>query len=80
MSLAQRCEHAWYVRLLKSLSDTDRLRLLANSGAAQTWVTPRALCWKNWNLSSKAWLIAAIRTPGLSVRTKRTRCSYCRFS
>ena len=32
MSLAQQCEYAWYGKLLNSLSDRDRLRLLSNSG------------------------------------------------
>ena len=39
MSLAQRCEYAWYLKLLKSSSESDRMRLLANSGPTQTWVT-----------------------------------------
>ena len=80
MSLAQRCEHAWYLRLLESMSDSDRTRLLSNSGPTQSWVTALPLSWKNWNLSSKEWLIAARRRLGLAVRTKRTRCSNCRFS
>ena len=50
MSLAQRCEYSWYSRLLKSMSDSDRIRLLANSGATQIWVTALPLSWKNWNL------------------------------
>ena len=35
MSLAQQCEYAWYKKLLNSLSDCDRLRLVANSGPTQ---------------------------------------------
>ena len=80
MSLAQQCEHAWYQKLLKSLSDNDRKRLLSSSGPTQTWVTALPLSWKNWNLSSKEWLIAARRRLGLDLRSKRTRCSNCRFS
>ena len=80
MSLAQRCEYAWYLRLLDSMSENDRIRLLSNSGPTQSWVTALPLSWKNWNLSSKEWLIAARRRLGLAVRTKRTRCSNCRFS
>ena len=79
MSLAQRCESARYESLLKSLSDSDRLRLISNSGPTQTWVTALPLSWKNWNLSSKEWLIAARRRLGLDVRAKKTRCSNCRF-
>ena len=51
MSLAQQCEYAWYQKLLKSLSDNDRKRLLSNSGPTQTWVTALPLLCKNWNLS-----------------------------
>ena len=79
MSLAQQCEYAWYIKLSESLSDSNRLRLLANSGPTQTWVTALPLSWKNWNLTSKEWLIAARRRLGLDVRTKRTRCRNCRF-
>ena len=43
-------------------------------------MTALPLSWKNWNLTSKEWLIAARRRLGLDVRTKRTRCSNCRFS
>ena len=79
MSLSQRCEYAWYLRVLKSLPDSERLRLLSNSGPTQTWVTALPLSWKNWNLSSREWLIAARRRLGLDVRTRRTRCSNCRY-
>ena len=79
MSLAQRCEHACYERLLKSLSENDRLRLISNSGPTQTWVTALPLSWKNWNLSLEKWFIAARRRLGLDVRMKRIRCSNCRF-
>ena len=79
MSLAQQCEFAWYRKLLKSLPDSDRLRLISNSGPTQMWVTALPLAWKNWNLTSREWLIAARRRLGLDVRTKRTRCSNCRF-
>ena len=79
MSLAQQCEYAWCIKLSESLSDSDRLRLSANSGPTQTWVTALPLSWKNWNLNSQEWLIAARRRLGLDVRTKRTRCSNCRF-
>ena len=79
MSLAQQCEYAWYKKLLSSLPDCDRLRLAANSGQTQRWVTALPLSWKNWNLTSREWLIAARRRLGLDVRTKRTRCSNCRF-
>ena len=70
MSLAQRCEYSWYARLLKLLPDSARLRLSANSGPTQTWVTALPLSWKNWNLSSREWLVAARRRLGLDVRTK----------
>ena len=80
MSLAQRCEHSWYNKLLQSLGDTDRLRLLSNSGPTQTWVTALPLAFKNWNLSSREWLIGARRRLGLAVRSRRTRCTNCRFS
>ena len=80
MSLAQRCEYSWYLKLLNSMSDSDRIRLVSNSGPTQTWVTALPLSWKNWNLSSQEWFIAARRRLGLDVRTKRTRCSNCRFS
>ena len=80
MSLAQRCEWFSYLRLLKTLSKRDRTRLLSNSGPTQIWVTALPLSWKNWNLTSKEWLIAARRRLGLDVRTKRTRCSQCKFS
>ena len=79
MSLAQQCEHSWYLRLLKSLGDRDRLRLIANSGPTQTWVTALPLAFKNWNLSSREWLIGARRRLGLDVRAKRTRCTNCRY-
>ena len=79
MSLAQQCESACYERLLNSLSDHDRLRLISNSGPTQTWVTALPLSWKNWNLSSQEWLVAARRRLGLDVRAKKTRCSNCRF-
>ena len=79
MSLAQQCEYAWYQRLLKSLPEIDRLRLISNSGPTQNWVTALPLSWKNWNLTSKEWLIAARRRLGLAVRTKKTRCSNCRY-
>ena len=79
MSLAQQCEYALFRRLSESLSDNDRLRLVANSGPTQTWVTALPLSWKNWNLTSKEWIIAARRRLGLDVRAKRTRCSNCRF-
>ena len=79
MSLAQKCEHAWYVRLLNSMGDKDRVRLLSNSGPTQTWVTALPLAYKNWNVSSREWLIEARRRLGLDVRTRRTRCSNCRF-
>ena len=79
MSLAQRCEYAWYEKLLTSLSDRDRLRLMSNSGPTQTWVTALPLSWKNWNLTSREWLIAARRPLGLDVRTKKTRCSNYRY-
>ena len=79
MSLAQRCEYSLYVRLRNSLSDSERLRLLSNSGPTQSWVTALPLAWKHWNLSSSEWLIASRRRLGLNVRTKRTRCSNCRY-
>ena len=79
MSLAQQCEFAWYEKLSKSLSDSDRLRLVSNSGPTQTWVNALPLSWKNWNLTSREWLIAARRRLGLDNRTKRTRCSNYRF-
>ena len=79
MSLAQQCEYSWYKTLKNSLSETDRLRLVANSGPTQMWVTALPLAWKNWSLTSKEWLIAARRRLGLDVRTKRTRCSNCKF-
>ena len=79
MSLAQKCEHSWYRRLSKSLSPDERLRLLASSSPTHSWVTDLPLSFKNWNLSSREWLIAARRRLGLDVRTKRTRCSNCRF-
>ena len=79
MSLAQKCEHSWYKRLLGSLSADNRVRLLSNSGPTQTWVTAPPLSFKNWNLSSREWLIAARRRLGMDVRTKKTRCSNCRF-
>ena len=47
MSLAQRCEYAWYLRLLESMSVWDCIRLLSNSGPTQTWVTALPLSWKN---------------------------------
>ena len=53
MSLAQQCEYAWHEELLKSLSDSDRLRLMSNSGPTQTWVTALPLSWKNWDLTSR---------------------------
>ena len=62
------------------MSDSDRIRLVSNSGPTQRWVTALPLSWKNWNLSSKEWLIAARRRLGLAVRTKRTRCRNCKFS
>ena len=55
------------------------MRLLANSGSTQTWVTALPLSWKNWNLTSREWQIATRRRLGLDVRTRRTRCSNCRF-
>ena len=79
LSLAQKCEYAWYQKLLKSLPDIDRLRLLSNSGPTQAWVTALPLSWKNWNLTSREWIIAARRRLGLDVRTRRTRCSNCKF-
>ena len=79
MSLAQQCEHAWYLRLLNKLKDKDRIRLLSNSGPTQTWVTALPLAYKNWNLSSREWLIGARRRLGLDVRTRRSRCNNCRF-
>ena len=79
MSLAQQCEHSCYVRLLNTLKDEDRLRLLANSCPTQTWVTALPLAFKSWNLSSRGWLIGSRRRLGLDVRTRRTRCSNCRF-
>ena len=79
LSLPQQCEYSWYQRLLKSMSDGDRSRLMSNSGPTQTWVTALPLAWKNWNLSSREWLIAVRRRLGLPVRTKRTRCSNCNF-
>ena len=39
MSLAQKCEYSWYLKLLESLSNNDRVRLLSSSGPTQTWVT-----------------------------------------
>ena len=79
MFLAQQCECALYERLLNVLSDGDRLRLMSNSGPTQRWVTALPLSWKNWNLTSREWLIAARRRLGLDVRTKESRCSNCRF-
>ena len=79
VSLAQCCEYSWYQKLLKCLCDSERLRLLSNSGPTQAWVTALPLSWKHWNLTSREWLIAARRRLGLHVRTKRTRCSNCRF-
>ena len=35
LSLPQRCEHACYIRMLESLSDKERLRLISNSGPTQ---------------------------------------------
>ena len=67
MSLAQQCEYACYQKLLKSLSENDRLRLISNSGPTQNWVTALPLSWKNWNLTSREWLIAARRCQGLDV-------------
>ena len=55
------------------------MRLLANSGPTQTWVTALPISWKNWNLTSREWQIATRRRLGLDVRTRRTRCSNCRF-
>ena len=79
MSLAQKCEYAWYERLLNLLSDRDRLRLMANSGPTQRWVIALPQSWKNWNLTSKEWIIAARRRLGLDVRTMKTRCSSYKF-
>ena len=79
MSLAQQCEQAWHKKVLISMSDAERLRLLSNSGPTQTWVTALPLSWKNWNLSSREWLIAARRRLGLDVRTMRSRCSNCKY-
>ena len=79
MSLPQKCEHSWYKKLLNMLPDSDRLRLVSNSGPTQKWVTALPLAWKNWNLTSREWLIAARRRLGLDIRSKRTRCSNCRF-
>ena len=53
LSLAQQCEYAHYKRLLKSMRDSDRLRLMANSGPTQSWITALPLSFKNWNLSSR---------------------------
>ena len=53
MSLAQRGEYAWWWKLLKSLSENDRLRLVSNSSSTQNWVTALALSWKNCNLMSR---------------------------
>ena len=72
MSLAQKCEHSWYLRLLNTLSDSERLRLISNAGPTQTWVTALPLAWKHWNLSSREWLIASRRRLGLDIRAKRT--------
>ena len=79
LSLAQQCEYAWYQKLLKSLSDIDRLRLLSNYGPTQALVTVLPLSWKNWILTSRESIIAARRRLGLDVRTRRTRCSNCKF-
>ena len=42
-------------------------------------MTALPLAYKNWNLTSREWLIAASRRLGLEVRSKRTRCSNCRY-
>ena len=79
ISLAQKYEKSCYNRLLKSLSDNDRSRLLANSDPTQAWVTALPLSFKNCNLSSREWLTTAKRRIGLDIPTKKTRCSNCRF-
>ena len=78
-SLAQLCEWKSYQRVSEAMTDQDRIRLQANSGPTQTWVTTLPLGYKNYNLSSVEWLIGARRRLGLNLRTKRSRCPNCRY-
>ena len=80
LSLAQRCEAAEYKRIaLETLTEDERLHVLANSGKDHHWLRVAPLHWRNFRLNPRVFvtLKRRLRLPVYTHAFEPGGCSHC---